>query len=105
MLRETQTAKAAEPLNGRATSGNVPAQADDPAFDALQGILFGEYRERIGELRGQLERLRGALTELEQEVELLNDVESLAEKIKPSLAPAISASISESREEMVGALY
>jgi hypothetical protein len=104
MLRETQAARAAEPVNGWATSSNLPTQVDDPAFDALQGILFGEYRERIGELRSQLERLRAALTDIEQEVELLNDVESLAEKIKPSLAPAISASISESREEMVGAL-
>jgi hypothetical protein len=76
----------------------------DPALAELQGLLFEQYRARIVDLRAHIDQLQSSLEGVEHEVELLNDIESLAEKIKPSLAPAISASIRESREEMVEAL-
>jgi hypothetical protein len=109
MVSRTEAAKTVtpvnRPLNGRATSGDLPSPVEDAAFETLQGLVMGEYRERIGDLRSHVERLHTTLAELEHEIELLNDVERLAAKIQPSLAPAISASINESREEMVGALY
>jgi len=92
------------PRATQAPGGKLPAPADDAAFDELQQVLIGEYSERMVEVRSQLGRLYTTLNELEQEVQRLNDIEALAEKIKPSLAPAISASIQDSRDSMVEAL-
>lgn len=91
----------AEPTNGQPAGQALPNQAADEPFEALQNLLVGE---RVSDLRRQIEVLRATLATLERELESLNDAQSLAEKIKPGLAPAISASIRESREEMVGAL-
>jgi hypothetical protein len=79
-------------------------QENDPVLAELQGLLFDQYRARIIDLRTHLNQLQSSLEGVEREVAQLNDIERLAEKIKPSLAPAISASIHESREEMVEAL-
>lgn len=88
-----------------AASTEVSLPVDgDPDFAELQGLLFGVYRDRLRELHLQLHQLNDSLAAVEQEVTHLTDIERLAEKIRPSLAPAISASIRESREGMVDAL-
>lgn len=82
---------------------NPPAESDS-ALAELQDLLFSQYRERLGDLRLHMEALQEALATVEQEVAELNDIERLAAKIQPSLAPAISASIRDSRDVMVEAL-
>jgi hypothetical protein len=78
--------------------------ASDPAFAELQELLFGQATRRLEELNGHYDDLQHSLLLIEQEIQQLKDIERLAERIKPSLAPAIRASISESREGMVEAL-
>ena len=97
--------KVAEELNGHVAPDDLTAFDDDESLEALRGILLGEYRDRVTELRTQIRQLQTMLDDVEQQVELLNDPNLLAEKITPSLAPAISTSIRESREAMVDALH
>jgi hypothetical protein len=94
-----------EEVHGQVAPDDLAAYDDDESLEALRGILLGEYRDRVTELRTQIRQLQSLLTDVEQQVELLNDPNLLAEKITPSLAPAISTSIRESREAMVDALH
>jgi hypothetical protein len=94
-----------EELNGHVAPDDLAAFDDDESLEALRGILLGEYRDRVTELRTQIRQLQSLLNDVEQQVELLNDPNLLAEKITPSLAPAISTSIRASREAMVEALH
>jgi len=75
---------------------------DDESFDVLRKILFGEYREQIDHVQGDLDRLRLMLDQVEQQI---NDDEALARTISPIIASAITTSIRDSREQMVEALY
>jgi hypothetical protein len=90
-------------------SNRLPEQARAPeangAFEQSPDIQFGESRERSAEIREQIECLQAAIRRLEQEIERLSDGKMLAAKIQPGLAPAISASIRDSRDGMVNALY
>jgi hypothetical protein len=109
-VTRTQSPTAVADLNGDAQppiiapSGDFLPNDADATVAELQGLLFGQHRQRILELHAHLHRLNQNVQLIEQEVMLLNDIESLAAKITPSLAPAISASIRDSREEMIGAL-
>jgi hypothetical protein len=89
---------------GDAPSDNWAPAETGAALDELQVLLFGPERQRLSELHTHLSQLNHSLTAVEREVQRLNDIEALAEKIRPSLAPAISASVRESREGMVEAL-
>jgi CRISPR/Cas system CSM-associated protein Csm2 small subunit len=89
---------------GDAPPAGWSAAETDAALDELQVLLFGPERERLRELYSHLNQMNHSLTAVEREVQRLNDIEALAEKIRPSLAPAISASVRESREGMVEAL-
>lgn len=110
MIDDRLSASIQEDFNGAPTPpDNAPlndrAQAEaDSALDELQVLLFGPEREQLRELYAHLNQLNQSLAFVEREVQRLNDIEALAAKIKPSLAPAISASIRESREGMVEAL-
>ncbi|HMN26786.1 MAG TPA: hypothetical protein PKE45_01435 [Caldilineaceae bacterium] len=78
--------------------------AADAAFAELQELLLSHQRTRIVELNTHLNQLSNTVQAVEHEIRLLNDIELLADKIKPSLAPAISASVRESRDELIEAL-
>jgi hypothetical protein len=110
MIRNPSSTQTGPGRNGEAPAPSLAPPTeflsvdDDPAVAELQGLLLGQYRDRLVDLRAHLAGLQTTLATVEHEVELLNDIEQLAEKIKPSLAPAISASIRESREEMIEAL-
>lgn len=114
VITETPITRSAPIANGK-TNITAPAEpspaaeflpaASDPALAELQSLLGGEQRARIVELRAQVEHMRALLHGLEQELAALNNSDVLAHKIKPSLAPAIKATVHESRAEMVDALY
>lgn len=70
-----------------------------------QDTLLGEYHAQASELRSQVDHLQATVIQLEQEIERLNEMQMLAAKSPPDLAPAISASIRDSREHMIDALY
>lgn len=110
MIDDRLAATTQEHSNGAPTPpGHAPPDGWSPAetnaaLDELQVLLFGPERERLSELYAHLNQLDQSLSAVEREVQRLNDIEALAEKIRPSLAPAISASVRESREGMVEAL-
>lgn len=110
MIDERLSTTLQEGYNGAPTptpdapgDGWSPAESD-ATLDELQALLFGPERERLSELDTHLNQMNQSLAAVEREVQRLNDIEALAEKIRPSLAPAISASVRESREGMVEAL-
>ena len=71
-------------------------------MEELRGLLFDRYRGQINVLQTDLDRLRHSLNDVEEQI---NDQDALVTTIKPAIADAIGASIHESREEMVDALY
>ncbi|MEZ4865277.1 MAG: hypothetical protein R3C14_28465 [Caldilineaceae bacterium] len=78
------------------------ALADDEALELLRDLLCGDYRRQVFRLRNELAELENLLDEMERQ---LRDKEALVATITPVMAGAIRTSISESRNEMVDALY
>lgn len=97
--------RAGEQRNGHAAAGDLTVASDDESLEALRAILLDDYRDRVADLRSQISQLQTLLEQMESQVEAINDPVALAAKITPSLAPAISTSIRESRDSMVDALY
>jgi hypothetical protein len=71
-------------------------------MEELRGLLFDRYRGQINLLQTDLDHLRTSLNDVEGQI---NDQDALVTTIKPVIADAIGASIHESRDEMVDALY
>ncbi len=97
----------APPRASRETHSQKAAQlspASEAEFAELQELLFGQANRRLGELNSHYSDLKQSLLLIEQEIQQLKDIERLADRIKPSLAPAIRASVHESSEVMVDAL-
>ena len=88
------------------TSPDAPAPAIDhdegEALELLRAILLEQSRARMVELQGEVNRLQHLLEMLEEQV---NDDDALIATIQPVIADAISSSISDSRDEMIEALY
>lgn len=82
----------------------LPADSsgDAEALEMLRAILLEQSRQRLHELQGEVDKLQYLLELLEDQV---NDEEALIATIKPVIADAISSSISDSRDEMIEALY
>lgn len=78
------------------------AVADDEPFEMLSTILFGEYRQQIVQMRQQVTDLQRLLDALEVQI---NDEEALISTITPVIASAIRTNITDSRDEMIDALY
>lgn len=76
--------------------------AQEEALELLQTLLFDEYRQQIKQMRGQVVQLQEMLDQLDRQIQ---DEEALISTITPVIASAIRTNISESREEMVDALY
>lgn len=107
MAKEQTHPRAGEPLNGQILVGKAPV-AHDPATEplaALREILLEEHQEQVVALHAQIRHLQTLLAQMEGQIAQLNDPTALAAKITPSLAPAISISIRESRDSMIDALY
>lgn len=79
-----------------------PPIADDEPFEILSTILFGEYRQQIAQMRQQVTDLQRLLDALEVQI---NDEEALISTITPVIASAIRTNITDSRDEMIDALY
>lgn len=75
---------------------------DDEPFELLRTLLFGEQRQQIADMRQQIEKLQRLLDDLEVQI---NDEEALVSTITPVIASAIRTNITESRDEMIDALY
>jgi hypothetical protein len=105
VLRTIQAPKAMDLQDGNRPPEPVRASEANGSIELLPDIQFGEYRERSAEIRDQIECLQVAVSRLEQEIERLSEGKMLAAKSQPGLAPAISASIHDSRDSMVDALY
>ena len=100
MLNESASSQLIDELESELAGEPSPTATDD--FELLRKILFGEYREQIRQLQGDLDNLSVLLDNVEQQ---LNDDDRLARTIAPIIAPAITSSIRESREAMIEALY
>ena len=74
----------------------------EDSFELLRSLLFDEYRQQIGRMRSEVEQLQTLLDVLERQIQ---DEDALIETITPVIAGAIRTNISESRDEMVDALY
>jgi hypothetical protein len=79
----------------------TPAEIDD-SFELLRTLLFDEYRQQIAQMRHEVEQLQTLLDALDRQIQ---DEDALIETITPVIAGAIRTNISESRDEMVDALY
>lgn len=79
-----------------------PALVDDVGLEELRAILLDHYRRQVDDLQGDLDRVRNLIDELETQI---SDQDALVTTIKPVIAEAIAASIYESRDAMVDALY
>ncbi len=77
------------------------AEIDD-SFELLRTLLFDEYRQQIAQMRHEVEQLQTLLDALDRQIQ---DEDALIETITPVIAGAIRTNISESRDEMVDALY
>ena len=75
---------------------------EEPIIEELRHILFDRYRGQIDLLEEDVERLRDSLDKVGEQI---NDREGLITTLKPALADAIGASIHDSRDAMVNALY
>lgn len=75
---------------------------EEEAFDLLRTLLFDEYRQQITQMREQVTQLQAVLDALERQIQ---DEEALVNTITPVIAGAIRTNISESRDEMIDALY
>lgn len=75
---------------------------EEPIIEELRHILFDRYRGQIDLLEKDVERLRDSLDRVGEQI---NDREGLITTLKPALADAIGASIHDSRDAMVNALY
>lgn len=80
---------------------HTPEEIED-TFELLRSLLFDEYRQQIVRMRGEVEQLQTLLDALERQIQ---DEDALIETITPVIAGAIRTNISESRDEMVDALY
>lgn len=109
----------ADPLNSQTTPADPLAElqglmadalaqpqaataADDEPFELLSTLLFGEQRQQIANMRQQIEKLQQLIDDLEVQI---NDEEALVSTITPVIASAIRTNITESRDEMIDALY
>lgn len=73
----------------------APEKTGDPALEALQDLLFSQYRQRIGELEAELNALE----------ERLNNKDTFVATVTPVISDAIRRKIRDARDEMVEALY
>lgn len=80
----------------------VDDDAEEDAIELLRELLFDEYRQQITRMRSEVEQLQSVLDGLERQIQ---DEDALISTITPVIAGAIRTNISESREEMVDALY
>ncbi len=74
----------------------------EDSFELLRSLLFDEYRQQIVRMRSEVGQLQTLLDALERQIQ---DEDALIETITPVIAGAIRTNISESRDEMVDALY
>jgi hypothetical protein len=86
----------------RAQAADGALGDEDPIIEELRQILFDRYRGQIDLLEEDVERLRATLDKVGDQI---NDREGLITTLKPALADAIGASIHDSRDAMVNALY
>ncbi|MCB0062807.1 MAG: hypothetical protein KDE19_11850, partial [Caldilineaceae bacterium] len=102
--RRQEAATAADPSSHHTAPSTAPSQqvSEEEAFDLLRTLLFDEYRQQITQMRTQVVELQAVLDALEQQIQ---DEEALINTITPVIAGAIRTNISESRDEMVDALY
>lgn len=91
-----------QPPDERAQAADGALGDDDPVIEELRHILFDRYRGQIDLLEEDVERLRASLDKVGEQI---NDREGLITTLKPALADAIGASIHDSRDAMVNALY
>ncbi|MEZ4677884.1 MAG: hypothetical protein R2932_27070 [Caldilineaceae bacterium] len=74
---------------------------DDP-FELLRSLLFDESLQHVETMRGEIIRQQQILDALDAQI---RDKQALLDTITPVIAGAIRTNISESRDEMVDALY
>ena len=91
-----------QPSDERSPAADGALGDEDPVIEELRHILFDRYRGQINLLEEDVERLRDSLDKVGEQI---NDREGLITTLKPALADAIGASIHDSRDAMVNALY
>jgi hypothetical protein len=75
---------------------------EEDTFELLRSLLLDDHREQVTRMRREVTQLQAVLDDLERQIQ---DEEALIATITPVIASAIRTNISESREEMVDALY
>lgn len=85
-----------------ATDTAETAALEEDAFELLRSLLLDDHREQVTRMRREVTHLQTLLDDLERQIQ---DEEALIATITPVIASAIRTNISESREEMVDALY
>ncbi len=97
-----QTQPALGQAANRPPSAVPLAVEEDELFEQLSTLLVGEQRQQLAQMRLQVEQLQRMIDELEVQI---NDEEALVSTITPVIASAIRTNITESRDEMIDALY
>ena len=77
-------------------------EAEEDPFELLRDLLFDEYRQQITRMRREVAEMTTLLDALERQIQ---DEDALIATITPVIAGAIRTNISESRDEMIDALY
>lgn len=95
---ETTPIDGAEDSTEDGTEDNV----EEDALELLQELLFDEYRQQIVRMRREVEQQQALIDALERQIQ---DEDALIGTITPVIAGAIRTNISESRDEMIDALY
>ncbi len=99
-LSNTETLAGGE-MRSPAEEEYTPEEIED-SFEVLRSLLFDGDREQLIRVRSELKQLQTILDALERQIQ---DEDALIETITPVIAGAIRTNISESRDEMVDALY